>query len=165
MSYCDNCGREQSGLFCESCGAISASNIPNSFSNDEALAGMLANVINQGKSISISELLTLTKSQERSFRIFSQLEKTNNFFISESTNDYTISKKDSLKLHPKSSLILKETNRLIIIKSLLELFPLSFDEISYLKKFLGDTLEIIKLLETNKNYKIDNNLKNVQKRI
>ena len=88
-NYCENCGEELTSLFCEVCGSIS-SNIPTSLSNDDSLAGLLANVINQGKKLSFTQIMTITKSSERTFRIFAQLEKTNNFTISIQENDYII---------------------------------------------------------------------------
>ena len=89
-SFCENCGEELTSLFCEVCGSIST-NIPTSLSNDDSLAGLLANVINQGKEVLFSQIITVTKSRERTFRIFAQLEKTNNFFISKQANEYIIS--------------------------------------------------------------------------
>ena len=163
-SYCENCGAELSSLFCETCGAIS-SNIPNSFSNDESLAGMLANVILQGKPIRFSQVLTITKSPERTYRIFSQLEKTSNFLIVKKNNDYIISLNTSPSSinHPHRSKDLKI--QLYTLKLLLEIFPVSMDEVYELIKIKISVKELIKNLGPHYEIKIINNSPFIRKRI
>ena len=73
-NYCENCGEELTSLFCEVCGSIS-SNIPTSLSNDDSLAGLLANVINQGKKLSFTQIMTITKSSERTLGFLLNLKK------------------------------------------------------------------------------------------
>ena len=151
-SYCENCGEELTSLFCEVCGSIS-SNIPNSLSNDDSLAGLLANVINQGKQLSFSQIKSITKSTERTFRIFAQLEKTNNFLISKQADEYIISL--NMNNSEVADIFIKEHGNnyaSYLIKSLLELFPLEQDELSDFFKTPVNRDGLKKLL--GKNYSV-----------
>ena len=130
-AYCDSCGHELTSLFCSSCGAIS-SNVPNSFSNDDSIAGLIANVVRQEKPLLFSEVLSLTKSLDRTYRIFSQLEKTRKFLIVKQSNDYLLTTDIKSVKNDISGSTLKTKDKLNIIKSLLEFFSLSQDDISKL---------------------------------
>lgn len=156
VAYCENCGSELTSLFCESCGTIS-SNIPNSFSTDDSLAGLLARVINQGKPLLFSEVLSLTKSIDRTFRIFAQLEKTTNFIIIEQSNDFLIKSVHNLQKDNSFINSIKSKNKLVLIKSLLELFPLTEEDLKSLfplqipfkdfGDYLGSNYEIRRIKE------------------
>lgn len=130
MPYCENCGFELTSLFCEYCGSVSTLNIPNSLSNDDSIAGLLTAVIKNGKPLLFSELLALTNSRDRTFRIFSQLEKTNNFLLVKQTQDFLISLNTTQKNQLDNFDWLKVQEKITILKDLLELFSLSLDEIN-----------------------------------
>lgn len=130
MNFCENCGAELTSLFCEHCGAISSSNIPNSYSTDDSLAGLLSAVINQGKPLLFSELFTLTNSRDRTFRIFSQLEKTNNFWLIKQSDDFIISIKNSKDNRFDKPDSIKISDKLNLFKDLLEIMPLTFEDIN-----------------------------------
>lgn len=129
MNYCEECGAELTSLFCESCGTIS-SNIPTSLSNDDSLAGLLANVIQQGKILTFTQVLTLTKSLERTYRIFSQLEKTDNFLIKKQDNEYAISLMPPTSVTKNSLASLAKKDQYHLIKLLLDLFIVSEEELN-----------------------------------
>lgn len=129
MNYCEQCGSELTSLFCESCGTIST-NIPTSMSNDDSLAGLLANVIQQGKTLSFTQVLSLTKSLERTYRIFSQLEKTANFLIKKQDNEYVISLMPSAIANQNFLASLAKKDQYHLMKLLLDLFTLSEEEVN-----------------------------------
>ena len=143
MSYCENCGNELTSLFCETCGTIST-NIPTSLSNDESLAGLLANVINQGKSITFTQVLSITKSVERTYRIFSQLEKTKNFLITRKGNEYIISPLYDLKGSLVSLESMDKKTKFHLLYILLEMFPLSLEELAELIPSSDERHEFLK---------------------
>ena len=147
-AYCENCGSELSSLFCESCGTIST-NIPNSFSTDDSLAGLLANVIKQGKSLLFSQVLTLTKSLDRTYRIFAQLEKTRNYLIVKQENDYLIHTISSSSNQPSFIDSIKTEDKLTLIKSILELFPLTKDDLLDLFPLQVDFHQFVRYLGSN----------------
>ena len=130
MPYCENCGFELTSLFCEYCGSVSTLNIPNSLSNDDSIAGLLTAVIKNGKPLLFSELLALTNSRDRTFRIFSQLEKTNNFLLVKQAQDFLISLNAFEENLSESFDWLKVQGKIALLKDLLELFPLSLDDIN-----------------------------------
>ncbi len=150
--YCENCGAELNSLFCENCGSISM-NLPNSLSNDDSLAGLLANVINQGKSLLFSQINSLTNSSERAYRIFSQLEKTRNFHVVKQSNDYIITVNANNVICNDTFSASDSKIELFLLKALLELFPLDLEEINtfsnsnfdikVLKKTLGKNFDLI----------------------
>ena len=151
MSYCENCGKELTSLFCETCGAIS-SNIPTSLSNDESLAGLLANIIRQGKQITFTQVQSITKSVERSYRIFSQLEKTKNFLITNEENEFIISFLPNSEEKNITFGQIDKRIKLYLLTALLELFPLSLEELSELVPMTTEREEIVKSL--TKKYRI-----------
>ncbi len=154
MSYCENCGSELTSLFCESCGAIS-SNMPNSLSNDDSLAGLLANVIQQGKTLTFSQVLSITSSLERTYRIFSQLEKTDNFVITKQDNDYFIHSIQTNTFDQKLFSSLPNKDKYHLIKLLLDLFPLSEEELNNFFQTPINLREASKVLGQNYEYKLE----------
>ena len=148
LAYCENCGSKLTSLFCESCGTLS-SNIPNSYSTDDSLAGLLANVIKQGKPLLFSQVLSLTKSIDRTFRIFSQLERTTNYSIVKQNKDYLIKSIRSTKDQNQSIDIIKTENKMVLIKSLLELFPISKSDLEELFPLQIPMQDFVKYLGSN----------------
>lgn len=110
--YCSNCGFAIiDSLYCEDCGAI-AQNIPTKFSAEESLAGLVVATLtkNTTSTIKFSELFKLDQNKERLFRVFAQLERTNNYIIEKTENDFILHKRKNLerKINKKLKKLLLE---------------------------------------------------------
>lgn len=144
MNFCPKCGMKNTdiNLYCENCGEeLTDQTMISRFSPDEVIAGHIVTYINNKKIkiISYEQINNFLKSNERTDRIFAQLERTGNFLIRkrgkkfyltarQSFNDVDLSQFDATKT--KDSKVHNiEDGKIAQLKALLEFGPILIDNL------------------------------------
>ena len=173
MIYCPKCGMKNTdiNLYCENCGKeLTDQTTISRFSPDEVIAGHLVNYINKNKKISYDQTNNFLKSNERTDRIFAQLERTGNFQIRKrkkkyyliakhSLNEYDLSQIDDAKTKDSSILIIEE-GKIAQLKALLEFGPILINHLPELMSISPKhASKAVEILLSNNNYQIESDSK------
>jgi hypothetical protein len=164
--FCPNCGTkaESTDSFCEKCGEnLVSPNMISHFSSDEILAGVIVNHVKQHGKISFEHVMKFTRSEERTDRLFAQLERTGNFQIIQAGEKYQLTslnqKAENLPYENQSQNLAVDKGKIQQLKALLEFGPIQED---FLPEMLDITPEkvkkLVQILLSEETYHIESKL-------